>query len=65
MPSKPKVFLPQDELASDTGGVCPWPYGKLGTHLSSDVHVFLRNYQRTRGEGKGQGENSTGRSALG
>lgn len=44
--------------------VCPWPCEKLGTHLSSGVHVFLRKYQRTGGEGKGQGGNSTGRSAL-
>lgn len=53
MPSKPKVFLPQDELVSDTDGVCPWPCDKSGTHLSSGVHVFLRKYQRTGGEGKG------------
>lgn len=43
MPSKPKVFLPHDELVSDTDGVCPWPYDKLGTYLSSGVHVFPGN----------------------
>lgn len=41
---KPKAFLPQDEVVSDTDGVCPWPYDKLGTHFSSGVYVFLGNY---------------------
>lgn len=64
MPSKPKVFVPHDELVSDADGVCLLPYEKLGTYFSSGVHIFLGTVRRL-GEGKGQGKNSTGRNALG
>lgn len=60
MPSKPKEFLPQDELVSDTDGVCPWPCDKSGTRLSVVCMYFSGNIRGQEGKGRGKGRTAQG-----